>query len=905
MRGKMIHYFCFYLVFSSSTVLNAYDLLVSGITTPGDAEGIYNQQPGTMFGWNHWKHESENYYIYKDEWNGSDYWNIDDNYSDDDGMLFYSGSPTDDSPLDETWGWLNGTGSPNVVEYTAYPEIEIQGNGNVINDGDNTPVFNDHTHFGTLNVSSGTLSRTYTINNLGAGTLNLTGSSPYVVISGTHTADFSVTSIPSGSIASLGNTSFQVTFDPSGTGDRTATVSVANNDSDENPYNFDIIGYGATNKNLVVSGITNPEAANGTYINQGLVNNFEYWKHETLIYYLYNDDWNGTRYYNIDVDIVDDDNDYLFQSASESGTPAGLGGWIFNPSVGSSGTVSVAEATLSAPTVSTNAASNITTNSATLNGTVNANNASTTATFEYGLTTAYGTTVTADESPVTGSADTPVSKGISGLSQGVTYHYRAVGVNSQETTYGSDQAFTTITTPACTTSAASSVTTTSAELGGNITDSGGASVTERGVVYSSSDTSPTIGEPGVIQDTNGSGTGTFSEPIGGLSSGTVYWFRAYAVNSVGTSYGDAERCTTLVDITFRHGADGTLDFHQSNASPPESDWLCGQFSLYCDRWGATLNSVTLTLSGTYDPGDLEPTPFQLYTSTTNDFATSGTLGPAQADPGSGSNLTFSAFSHSVSSSGYSYYWVTADIAASATADDKMSATIDASGDLSISGGALNGSSKYGKLNAGINASLPVELSSFAARFVNEGVLIQWATESEINNLGFILESKNDKTGWIEVASYMSQPNLRGRGNTSSRTNYEFLHATVQSGDTCQYRLSNVNMDGNTALLDQLEIMMENQTPDKTSLLPPFPNPFNPITKISYKLAEISNVTLTVYDINGRLVYRILKNVQQSPGHYSYHWLCKDDQGRQAASGTYILHLIAGDVVQSKKVILIR
>ena len=78
-----------------------------------------------------------------------------------------------------------------------------------------------------------------------------------------------------------------------------------------------------------------------------------------------------------------------------------------------------------------------------LNGTVNANNASTTVTFQYGLTTAYGSTVTADQSPVTGTSDTAVSKAIAGLSPNMTYHYRVVGVNSAGTTNGSDLTFST------------------------------------------------------------------------------------------------------------------------------------------------------------------------------------------------------------------------------------------------------------------------------------------------------------------------------------------------------------------------------------------------------------------------------------------------------------------------------
>lgn len=91
----------------------------------------------------------------------------------------------------------------------------------------------------------------------------------------------------------------------------------------------------------------------------------------------------------------------------------------------------------------TTAATNITSTTASLNGTVNANNTSTTVTFEYGLTTSYGTTITAVQSPISDTTNTDVNADISGLTPNTTYHYRVVGVNSVGTTNGSDMTFTT------------------------------------------------------------------------------------------------------------------------------------------------------------------------------------------------------------------------------------------------------------------------------------------------------------------------------------------------------------------------------------------------------------------------------------------------------------------------------
>jgi gliding motility-associated-like protein len=100
--------------------------------------------------------------------------------------------------------------------------------------------------------------------------------------------------------------------------------------------------------------------------------------------------------------------------------------------------------------------------------------------------------------------------------------------------------------PNVTTSEASSITASSTTLSGNITDDGGASIIARGFVYSSSDNTPTIGESGVTQVAVGSGTGIFSEVIGGLSPSTTYYYQAYATNSEGTSYGEVKSFATLI-----------------------------------------------------------------------------------------------------------------------------------------------------------------------------------------------------------------------------------------------------------------------------------------------------------------------------------------------------------------------
>jgi hypothetical protein len=138
-------------------------------------------------------------------------------------------------------------------------EINITGNGQEITDGDTTPSLLDFTDFGT--ATSGGISRTFTISNTGLEPLNLTGW-PLVAITGVNAADFTVTTLPVTPIASGGYTTFQITFTPAASGLRNAAVSIPNNDNNENPYNFNIRGFGGGDGEIKITG-NGQEITNG------------------------------------------------------------------------------------------------------------------------------------------------------------------------------------------------------------------------------------------------------------------------------------------------------------------------------------------------------------------------------------------------------------------------------------------------------------------------------------------------------------------------------------------------------------------------------------------------------------------------------------------------------------------
>ena len=123
-------------------------------------------------------------------------------------------------------------------------EIGLLGNSVAIADGDTTPSLSDHSDFGTAAVNGGAIVRTFTIENTGSGDLNLTNGMPLIQVTGTNAADFTVTTSPATPIANSGSTTFDVRFAPSALGLRSATISIPNDDTDENPYDFAIQGTG-------------------------------------------------------------------------------------------------------------------------------------------------------------------------------------------------------------------------------------------------------------------------------------------------------------------------------------------------------------------------------------------------------------------------------------------------------------------------------------------------------------------------------------------------------------------------------------------------------------------------------------------------------------------------------------
>ena len=145
---------------------------------------------------------------------------------------------------------------------------------------------------------------------------------------------------------------------------------------------------------------------------------------------------------------------------------------------------------------------------------------------------------------VNGSGNGDFFVNLSELTSGVSYYVRAYAINSLGISYGEEKTFNTISyqKPTVITSTVFGISYEIAQCGGEVTFDGGLEVTECGVCWSVHH-DPEIGDDHVV---GGSGIGVYSVTIAGLAAGTTYYVRAYAINNIGTSYGDEVIFSTLV-----------------------------------------------------------------------------------------------------------------------------------------------------------------------------------------------------------------------------------------------------------------------------------------------------------------------------------------------------------------------
>ena len=145
--------------------------------------------------------------------------------------------------------------------------------------------------------------------------------------------------------------------------------------------------------------------------------------------------------------------------------------------------------------------------------------------------------------------------------------------------------------------------------------------------------------------------------------------------------------------------------------------------------------------------------------------------------------------------------------------------------------------------------------------------------------------------------------------SSQKQKLAMLTAAEVQGWLTQARRLNLTDATSQRGIVVLEQLLAALTPKETTLLPNYPNPFNPETWIPYDLSKAADVQITIYDTEGRLVRR-LDLGHQPAGYYTNrakaaYWDGKNESGEQVASGVYFYRLYAGDYSATRKMLILK
>lgn len=214
---------------------------------------------------------------------------------------------------------------------------------------------------------------------------------------------------------------------------------------------------------------------------------------------------------------------------------------------------------------------------------------------------------------------------------------------------------------------------------------------------------------------------------------------------------------------------------------------------------------------------------------------------------------------------------------------------------------------------GIDQALPVTLTSFTANSLEDRVILQWITESEIMNVGFkIMRKLAYADSYFLVGSYETHHELLGQLNSNTQKEYRFEDEEVVPGMSYGYKLVDVDVFGTHVEHGPIWIKtaIDNDAisslPKSYKLYPNFPNPFNPHTTIRFQLPQATITHLAIYNLLGEEIETLIFNDLLAAGEYETIW-----EPIGIPSGLYFMQLTAYDAANqntklftdSKKLIL--
>jgi hypothetical protein len=179
----------------------------------------------------------------------------------------------------------------------------------------------------------------------------------------------------------------------------------------------------------------------------------------------------------------------------------------------------------------------------------------------------------------------------------------------------------------------------------------------------------------------------------------------------------------------------------------------------------------------------------------------------------------------------------------------------------------------------IPSSLPVQLLSFDVKQKENAVEINWSTASETNNNYFSVERSTDANNFTEIKQ------VKGAGNSNSTIKYTINDASPVSG-TSYYRLKQTDFDGKTETFQPEALKFNSGSGNSWGNVVAAPNPFITDFNLEYFSADENTVEVSIYGINGQLVYK--EKMQPVSGNNTWHY----NDNSSMKTGIYFVTLFA-------------
>lgn len=207
--------------------------------------------------------------------------------------------------------------------------------------------------------------------------------------------------------------------------------------------------------------------------------------------------------------------------------------------------------------------------------------------------------------------------------------------------------------------------------------------------------------------------------------------------------------------------------------------------------------------------------------------------------------------------------------------------------------------------------LPVTLTGFSGKFSEGKVTLRWRTESEIENAGYeIWRSENSEQEYDLIDDYRNNTVLMGAGNSNMPHEYQYEDKFVEKEKTYFYKLADISYSGQRTFSKSIRVetnsmLSTGSVPDNFELLAPYPNPFNPVTRIRFGVpANEQKVQLLIFDNLGKKI-RTLISGPMSPGYHELIWRGVNDSNFPVSSGIYYIFYRGGSESFTRKVMLMK